>query len=143
MLINSFTGRYSFLSNFYAAPLIYKNVLFPTVEHAFQAAKSKDPEDWDRFSQIVSPGTAKKEGRKLKLRKDWDEARLVIMKKLLDQKFSLEPLRFALVATGKSSIVHGNYWGDTFWGISGGEGEDHLGKLLVRLRRKLVKNGDA
>lgn len=34
----------------------------------------------------------------------------------------------------------GNTWGDKFWGVCDGEGENHLGKLLMEVRAELTKH---
>jgi len=46
-----------------------------------------------------------------------------------------------LVDTGARDLIEGNTWGDTFWGISGGKGENNLGKLLINQREELVSGG--
>lgn len=38
--INSFSGSHAFLSNFESAPIFYDGLSYPTVEHAYQAAKT-------------------------------------------------------------------------------------------------------
>jgi len=38
--INTFRGKYRFLSNFYYAEVNYEGIRYPTVEHAYQAAKT-------------------------------------------------------------------------------------------------------
>lgn len=44
-MISEFKGESRFLSNFFAVPIMYEGVEYPSVEHAFQAAKSLDPEE--------------------------------------------------------------------------------------------------
>lgn len=39
-IIDSFHGEYAFLSNYYDSPIFYDGILYPSVEHAFQAAKT-------------------------------------------------------------------------------------------------------
>lgn len=41
-VVNRFAGIYEFLSNFYPAPVTLDGVVYPTVENAFQAAKTGD-----------------------------------------------------------------------------------------------------
>jgi predicted NAD-dependent protein-ADP-ribosyltransferase YbiA (DUF1768 family) len=54
-------------------------------------------------------------------------------------KFSRNPeLRVKLLNTGDLQLVEGNYWGDTFWGVCNGKGENHLGKILMRVRKELA-----
>ena len=43
-----------------------------------------------------------------------------------------------LLATGKATLVEGNSWGDTFWGVCRGKGKNMLGKILMRVRKRLA-----
>lgn len=63
--IRSFTGRYGFLSNFYPCKVEFEGAVYPSVEHAFQAAKTLDPDERIKFQSDVKPATAKAWGRKL------------------------------------------------------------------------------
>ena len=136
-VIDSFTGDYYFLSNFYASPILYKDILFSTIEHLFQALKSRDKKDWKRISKLRTPNEAKIEGRKLDLREDWEEIKLDVMWFCLKQKFKIEPLRVCLLKTGNAQLIEGNTWNDTYWGVCRGVGQNHLGKLEMKLRSKL------
>jgi predicted NAD-dependent protein-ADP-ribosyltransferase YbiA (DUF1768 family) len=63
-----------------------------------------------------------------------------IMRDLLVEKFSQEPERSILLATGDEELVEGNWWHDTFWGqCPVGHGENMLGKLLMELREAIRK----
>src|SRR6185369_8674281 len=42
--ILEFQGDNRFLSNFFPAEVIYEGITYPTAEHAYQAAKTLDPE---------------------------------------------------------------------------------------------------
>jgi predicted NAD-dependent protein-ADP-ribosyltransferase YbiA (DUF1768 family) len=42
-----------------------------------------------------------------------------------------------LTATGHRKIIEGNYWGDTFWGVCKGIGENHMGKIIMQTRGEL------
>lgn len=137
-----FEGEYAFLSNFYPAPILWQGVLFPTVEHAYQASKSPNPTDaWLlRFAQLETPGQAKWWGRKGDVRTDWQEVREFIMLDLLRLKFQIPALRRSLLETGKCWLEEGNTWGDTFWGVcppATGIGQNVLGKLLMTVRKEL------
>ncbi len=46
-------------------------------------------------------------------------------------------LREKLLATGDRKLVEGNTWGDTFWGVCRGNGKNHLGKILMKIRAEL------
>ena len=128
-----------FLSNFYFSSVIYGGAIYPSVEHAFQAAKTLSKRDRERIRRAPSPGVAKKMGGKVRKRKGWDNMKLEVMEELVEQKFSREPFKSRLLATGNAILQEGNWWGDTFWGVDQktGKGENNLGKILMRVRDKL------
>jgi ribA/ribD-fused uncharacterized protein len=139
-VITSFKGSYSFLSNFYPSPIPYEGMTYNSVEHAYQAAKSLDPEVRKKFlkpGRRGGAGAAKRMGQRVVLRPNWDHIKLDIMLDLLRIKFATGELRRALLSTGDAELVEGNDWGDRFYGVSMGEGENHLGKLLMRVRAEL------
>lgn len=131
---------YEFLSNFWPSPVIGPGDLtYPTVEHAYQAAKSTNPTFWKEILKCGSPGTAKKLGQKVRLRSDWEQIKIVVMAALLVQKFSIGSDLADQLQTIDGQIEEGNWWGDKFWGVDlkTKEGSNHLGKLLMKLRDKL------
>lgn len=134
--IDSFTGDYRFLSNFYPAKVEYEGLVFPTVEHAYVAAKTFDLEKRDQIKNIPTPGQVKRFGRKLALRPDWDEVKLFIMYDLVVEKFKDRALQRLLLKTYPATLIEGNDWGDEFWGVDlrSGEGENHLGRILMEVR---------
>lgn len=136
-MITSFSGPYRFLSNFWIVNLRIGDMHFISAEHAYQAAKSLDPQDWMNISTIETPGGAKRAGRLLKIRPDWDEIKLDVMEIILREKFSNPELAHRLHETGDQELIEGNTWGDTYWGICRNKGENHLGKLLMKIRKEL------
>lgn len=137
--IKEFQGEFSFLSNFYLAPVEYEGEFYPSVENAYQAAKTEDKALRRAFIE-VTPAKAKKMGRKLRLRRDWDQIKERIMEMLLFKKFSVhQDLSDKLLATGTAGLVEGNWWGDRYWGVFDGEGKNRLGILLMRVRAKIKK----
>ena len=136
-MIDSFSGEYEFLSNFYYAPITYNGIKYRTSEAAYQAAKSTDIEVHHKFSGI-SARDSKNEGRKLTLREDWEDVKISIMYDILYCKFTQHfDLREKLLATNEIELVEGNTWNDIFWGVCKGNGENHLGKTLTKLREEL------
>lgn len=136
--IESFTGEYRWLSNFWPARVRYWGEWFTSVEHAYQAAKFV-PHDMPRFNEIQyakRPAEAKKLGQGGEIRPDWEEAKLRVMESLLEQKFT-GAMAIKLAETGDAELIEGNWWGDTFWGVCEGKGENHLGKLLMKIRAEL------
>ncbi len=130
MKIDSFSGEYAFLSNFYPSDLDG----FPTVEHAFQALKATTPEDMEYIRTCKTPGEAKRAGRKIKIKSGWNDIRFSIMQVLVFKKFQDEELKQKLLSTGDAELIEGNTWHDTFWGVCNGVGENNLGKILMQAR---------
>ena len=135
MKIATFQGPYRFLSNFWAAEVSLDGVPYPTVEHAYMAAKTEDLALREAIRSADTPGKAKRMAKKLVLRGGWDAMKLTVMANLLAQKFAQgTELRARLNATAPALLEEGNTWGDRFWGVCRGEGENHLGKLLMAIR---------
>ena len=137
--INSFSGAYAFLSNLEPSPIYYDVFSYPTVEHAFQAAKTLDmTERKTNFTKKQTPRQAKRNGRKINLRPDWEDVKVPIMYELLLLKFTTHPeLASKLLATYPAILIEGNYGHDTFWGICDGVGLNMLGILLMNVRDTL------
>lgn len=135
--INSFTGKYEFLSNFHEKPVEYNGLLYSSNEAAFQAQKTMDMGLRSRFGGM-NPPLAKMYGRKIRLRNDWEQVKDAIMYEICLEKFKQNPdLRQELLATKDAYIEEGNYWGDMEWGTVNGVGKNKLGKILMRVRSEL------
>ena len=139
-MINSFSGEYRWLSNFWVCEVEYDGVIWPSSEHAYQAAKSLDSEYKKQMLACNTPGQTKKLGKKVELRSDWDEVKLGIMEEILRAKFSNPQLREALLQTGTEELVEGNWWHDVYWGVCKGVGQNNLGKILMKLREEYSGN---
>lgn len=140
--IDRFWGEWGFLSNFAPCEVWLDGVKYPSVEHAYQAAKTLDLEQREKFLlNGITPGMAKRMGKTLKLRPDWDGVKMGIMRDLLMQKFSPSILRRKLLSTFQAELIEGNTWGDTFWGVCDGIGENWLGKLLMEVRQHYGHGG--
>lgn len=137
MSINRFRGSHFFLSNFYFCFVNLDGELYPSVEHAYQAAKTLNKSKRFTIQTAKDPATAKRLGRRVSHRRDWKEVKLSVMEGLLKQKFSDGELRQRLINTGNEEIIEGNTWGDTFWGVCNGKGENQLGKLLMKIREEI------
>ena len=139
-MIDKFDGKYRFLSNFASVPSLGGK----TVEHYYQASKTLDTGEKMSVIMCTTPGQAKRAGRRVTMREDWEEVKVRIMHNWLRVKF--EPgteLANKLLATGGQRLVEGNYWHDNAWGNCVCErcrhipGENKLGKLLMMVRREL------
>ena len=130
---------FSFLSNMYPCRVYYGGIEYPSSEHAYQAAKSTSETEQLEIRSAETPQVAKKLGRGVKnLRPDWDSVKIGIMERIVFDKFNRNvDLRNALLATKGFELIEGNWWKDTFWGICDGKGDNHMGKVLMKVRDKL------
>lgn len=134
-MIKEFRGRYRFLSNFWPCSITMDGDLYVSVEHAFQAAKTLDQEQRTQIRNAPTPGKAKRLGRVATLRDNWEKEKFAVMEDLVFQKFNYnDQLNARLLATENQNIVEGNNWGDGIWGVCKGEGENHLGRILMKVR---------
>lgn len=131
-MIDSFTGKYNFLSNFYK----HEN---STVEHYYQAMKTFNPFEQIKILHAPTPKEAKRLGRRCELREDWEDIKLLIMEVLIRLKFTNEHLKQLLLETEDAILIEGNHWGDTFWGQVNGVGNNWLGIILMKIRSELQK----
>ena len=141
--IDMFREEYEFLSNFYPAKMEFEGIAYHSSEAAYQAQKCKNPEDKILFANMYAD-EAKRFGRKVEMREDWEEVKVDLMQKIVIAKFAQHPeLAVRLLETGKKPLKEGNYWGDVFWGIDHrtGEGENHLGRILMELRETYQTEG--
>lgn len=142
-VINLFAGEYSFLSNFYPAEVILEGIRYPTAEHAYQAAKTNSRSEKYRIADLDTPSKAKRAGRKLRLRSDWERVKLAVMDGVVATKFFSNPdIAQKLIQTGEATLIEGNGWGDVFWGVCNGVGRNELGKILMEVRKDLQEHPD-
>lgn len=139
MKILEFKREYYFLSNFYPTLVRFGGIEYLSSEAAFQSMKCINPKDRYKFSDL-NPSDAKRLGRSIEIRKDWEDIKEDIMYKVCFAKFSQHKvLRTKLVETYPAILEEGNDWNDTEWGICNGVGENKLGKILMKLRDEFIK----
>jgi hypothetical protein len=152
-MINSFSGRWHFLSNFHPCKIEYQGIVYPSVEHYYVAMKVKGDQFFnglyitsadcrELISKLPSAGEAKRFGTQIKLRKDWDIIKLSIMEWGLIEKFKDESLKQMLLSTGDQELIEENFWHDNFWGSCScskcnNSGDNNLGKLLMKIRKDI------
>ena len=137
--IDSFRGKYFFLSNFFPAPVIYQGLTYQNNEAAFQAQKTLSQEQKVVFTSLA-PSDAKRRGRHVRLRQDWESVKDGIMEEIVRVKFTQNPkLKEQLLSTGDAILIEGNTWNDRYWGVDArsGVGKNHLGKILMKIRSEL------
>ena len=143
MKIDSFKGDFEFLSNFSDSPFIHDGIVYPTNEHFYQAMKTMSKKERKRIATLRSPGGAKRAGRALDLRKDWESVKIDVMREGLRLKFAEGSLLAEmLLVTKPATLIEGNHWGDKFWGVDNktGKGKNWLGKLLMERRSELEQS---
>lgn len=132
----TFTGNYSFLSNFYECPVFWDGRLYRSSEAAYQSAKCLNIEDRDQFTKM-NPAQAKRKGRRVLMRPDWYEIKNEVMYDICSKKFEQNSdLMFKLISTGDASLVEENTWGDRYWGVCNNSGKNELGKILMKIREE-------
>ena len=149
--ISSFRDEYYFLSNFYEAPVTYNGLTYRNNEAAFQAQKTMDEKERILFTEM-SAAQARSTGRRITLRKDWEDVKIGIMCDIVEAKFRQNPdLAEKLLATGDMYLEEGNTWGDRTWGSQhpvdvgseptgvkrrrvNGVGANNLGRILMETR---------
>lgn len=129
-------GQYSWLSSFHPVDVVLDGVAYHSVENAYQAAKTTDPEERRPF-RVYAPWAAKRCGSNVTLRDEWsDRFKLEVMAELFRQKFLRSDLRVFLLCTGDAVLKEATP--DPFWGIGkDGLGWNHHGRLLEQIRKSL------
>lgn len=139
-LITSFSGEFEFLSNFFPVDVFYDGRMYHSTEAAYQAAKTVDERWKQRIANAETPGEAKRLGRQVPMRIDWDEVKDKVMLDLLRLKFTRgSDLGRRLDRTGNAVLVEGTTWHDQYWGVClckehDGVGRNVLGQLLMIVR---------
>jgi len=140
--IEGFRNEFSFLSNFHPSIIYVDGLRYATVEHAYQAAKAADPEHRELIRNAPTPGEAKKLGKMVTMREDWDEVRLDMMRTFVYKKFENLFFRSMLLATEGAELIETNYWHDDFWGVYNGAGQNWLGRILMEVRDEISKSNE-
>lgn len=146
-MITEFDGKYAFLSNFFYAPFVYDGIIYPTNEHFFQAMKTLDQEKRKQIAEAKTPCAAKRMGRQVQLREDWEQVKYTAMRVGVERKFDAHPgLAEKLIATGDAILIEGNSWHDNTWGscfcpkCAAIAGKNWLGEILMERRKELVSD---
>lgn len=110
------------------------------MEHAFQALKTNNIDEQEIIRLLPTPGQAKRMGRKVTLRSDWESVKESIMKELVREKFlQNNNLKTMLLQTEDAFLEETNNWNDVVWGVCNGRGQNKLGKILMKIREELKK----
>ena len=144
---NSFQDERRFLSNFWECSVTIAGMTFPSAEHAYQALKTMNRDEREAVRDCKTPGQAKRAGRQVTFRRDWNALRLDVMHAVVLKKFEQnEDLQILLIDTGDEELVENNVWHDNFWGNCTCEkctkyfGFNFLGKILMSVRAAMRSN---
>lgn len=144
MYLDDFRGEYKWLSNFGHSPIVKWSILtrdyekYDTVEHLFQASKAVTKAEHEWVQSSKTPRIARSRGQKIRLRSDWEHVKVQVMKDAISRKFSQnDDLRQRLIDTEDRYLIEGNTWGDKFWGVCEGRGQNKLGEILMEYRANL------
>lgn len=135
--IAGFQGKYRWLSNFERCDVLYKGIIYPSSESAYQAQKLSPTRSGIKARKVfakLDARDAKTMGNVIQLREDWDDIKLEEMEGIVRAKMMSPQFKSRLLDTGEMEIIESNHWGDTFWGTYNGEGENHLGKIIMKIR---------
>ena len=141
-IIKSFKGKYFFLSNFYPVKIMYNGLVYLNSEAAFQAQKCITDNERIQFTTL-NPSEAKRLGRSINLRPDWEQIKISVMEDIVRCKFiQNDDLRKQLIDTKGMVLEEGNTWHDTFWGVDhiSRLGRNNLGTILMNIRNEFIKN---
>ena len=131
---------FRFLSNFYSATIVHGGYTWPSSEHMYQAYKTLNLDERIPFLTCTA-GQAKRKGRKVTMRDDWDLVKDDVMELVVTLKFTQnEYLKDMLIATGDLYIQETNTWNDTYWGVCNEIGQNKLGFILMEIRQQLLDN---
>ena len=140
-MIDDFRGKYRFLSNFHDIEVMLDGVAYKSTERAYQASKTLNASERALIREAPTNAKARQLGQRVTLRPDFNPIKIGVMLDLTRQKFSDPELRQLLLATGDSELVEGNTWGDTFWGVCNGVGQNWLGRCLMQVRDEIRNQG--
>jgi len=133
-VIKGFFGEYRWLSNFHIVDIYYDGVIYPSTEHAYQAAKSSNINTRKEFLKL-SCKEAQLKGQTIKIVDNWIDIKYSVMFNVILYKFKHnDDLKKMLVDTGDKYLEETNHWGDTYYGVCNGEGQNKLGKILMEVR---------
>lgn len=142
--IASFTGYFDFMHNNFQTPVYYEGILYPSVTHAYHAARSSD--ETTRRAILNAETFQILGGIAIRIidSSDWQERKLKVMEQLVRDKFRRsKELQEKLKSTDLRDLIM-TYEEDnsknTFWGMVKGKGQNQLGRILMKIRSDLSED---
>lgn len=140
--VGFYDREFYIFSNFAATEIVYDDITYPTTEHAYQALKFREnnPDIFRMILETPSPHEAKKLAARARRHENpkWESKKLEVMEALLREKLKRHSyVAKKLLQTSGHTIYEDSPY-DSYWGIGkDGSGENHLGKLWMKLRAEL------
>jgi ribA/ribD-fused uncharacterized protein len=111
----------NWFSNFnpYPRPITDRatGITYRTPEHLYQAAKTLDIEQRRAVAACATPGQAKRMGRKVTMRPDWDTLKFDVMVYCQTKMVEQDPAYAQrLKQSSDADLVEWNTWHDNTWG---------------------------
>lgn len=127
-------------SNFSSFAIEWKGKLYPTSEHVYHAEKF----DYESIKEEIRNTRSAHDSMKLahsykdKVRKDWYQNNLAVMKNILRAKVEQHPyIKKKLLDSGERELIEDS-WRDDFWGWGPNkDGQNNLGKLWMEVRAEV------
>ena len=142
--IDNFNGYFDFLNNEYSCPVFYKGLLYKSISHGYQAARSDKQHIREKIALADTAIELYDIASKIEDPENWIKVRLLVMEILLRDKFRRnKDLRERLKATANRDLI--NAYADLtlsniFWGVVDNKGQNNLGRLLEEIRDDCNKN---
>jgi ribA/ribD-fused uncharacterized protein len=141
--IAGFVAEYSWLSNYFPCRVEWEGRVYGSAEAAYHSGKYL-PEDRDVFTKLDADRARKLSRAKPYDAAAWETRRMPTMRAVVWAKFSQNPeLGKKLLESGERYLEERNWWGDKFWGVYQGEGQNLLGKIIMDTRARLAKESAA
>jgi len=144
MTISKFRNEYGFLSNFYYLQFIHEGHFWPTAEHAYQAAKTRRREWKEKIRETKTPVEARRVGKRMPIRKDWEKIKLKVIDDILRVKYRHQVSRLSDSSPLGNRRLEGSQWHDDSRGVCNCDfrkgcevGANQFGKLLMKIRDDL------
>ena len=143
-VIDNFNDYFDFLNNEYPCQVYYQGLIYRSVAHAYQAARSDQQHIREKIGLADTLQELYDIASKVEDPPNWQNDRLRVMEKLLRDKFRRNrDLRDKLKATGTRELIN-TYWeystSNVYWGVVEGKGQNQLGRLLSNIRHDIIHN---
>ena len=105
--ILGFNGYFAFLRTDHTSQVYYEGEFYPSVAHAFEAAKSSDATERRRIRKAPTHKEMLQLAKLIRQPTGWLTRKLPVMEQLLRDKYRREPeLRERLAQTGNRSLIN-------------------------------------